>query len=329
MAIEFRTITREERDAVLDLLTDWHNDREFFARYFRHEPSFRDDLCFVAVDGGRIVSTLQVFRKALRANDAGAVLQVAGVGNVFTASAYREQRLASTLLKLALAAMREHEFDLSLLFAVRLDFYSRFGWRSHLRRLSFLDPIRVSATGSYRIAPFVPADLGRVKAIYDTFNRGLAGTTVRDDAYWAGQLKYAGSPNEDFLVARDAGEIVAYARGASLGDYLGYYVILEHACMPGHEDALVQLLCRLHGSEATALPGTLAQLATSPAIAAKLQARGITLRTVEDSFWMWQVISPRQVAAKLGLHVAEVEAEDFFDRLFPPDASLYWISDRF
>ncbi len=327
MAIEFRTITSGEREAVLDLLADWHNDREFFARYFRHEPSFRDDLCFVAVDGGRIVSTLQVFRKAVRAN--GKVLQVAGVGNVFTAAAYREQRLASTLLKLALTAMREHEFDLSLLFAVRLEFYGHFGWRSHLRHLTFLDPVRVDATGPYRIAPYAASDLERVAAIYESFNGGLAATTVRDAAYWAGQLKYAGSPSEDFLVARDAGEIVAYARGASLGDYLGYYVILEHACLPGREDAVVQLLCRLHGSEAAALPGTVAQLATSPDVAAKLQGRGVSLRTVEDSFWMWQVISARQVATKLGLHVKEVEADDFFYRLFPPDASVYWISDRF
>ena len=40
--LEFRTIAPHERDAVLDLLANWLEDREFFARYFRHDPGFRD-----------------------------------------------------------------------------------------------------------------------------------------------------------------------------------------------------------------------------------------------------------------------------------------------
>ena len=88
--MEFRTIQRHERDAVLDLLGEWFGDREFFARYFRNDPSFRDDLCFVAVDDGRIVSTLQVFSKRVRVN--GAVLEVGGVGNVFTTAALSRAR---------------------------------------------------------------------------------------------------------------------------------------------------------------------------------------------------------------------------------------------
>ena len=40
--MEFRTIRTDERDAVLDLLAHWLGDREFFARYFHHDPAFRD-----------------------------------------------------------------------------------------------------------------------------------------------------------------------------------------------------------------------------------------------------------------------------------------------
>jgi len=87
--IRIRTIQTQERDAVLDLLKEWLNDRAFFARYFHHDPEFRDDLCFVASDGERIVSTFQVFRKQVRVGSA--VLQVAGVGNVFTAEEHREE----------------------------------------------------------------------------------------------------------------------------------------------------------------------------------------------------------------------------------------------
>src|SRR5512140_1839730 len=105
--LEFRTIRPDERDAVLDLLQHWLGDRDFFARYFHHDPAFRDDLCFVAVDQGRIVSTFQVFRKSVRLN--AATVDVGGVGNVFTLPEYREHGLAGELLTRGVRAMQEHE----------------------------------------------------------------------------------------------------------------------------------------------------------------------------------------------------------------------------
>ncbi len=322
--MEYRTIRPHERDAVLDLLREWFGDREFFARYFRHDPNFRDDLCFVAVDGGRIVSTLQVFRKRVRIN--GAVLEVGGVGNVFTTEAYRERGVASALLHQALAAMDAHQFDLSLLFAVRLLFYSRHGWRSHVRHLLFIESAAVDARGPYQLAPFAAPDLGAVMDIYEGYCGAFNGPTVRDATYWHGQLRYAGNPDEDFVVARDNGGVVAYMRGTSL---YNFYQIIEHGCLPGHEEALTQLFCALHGSKARELPGSITHLGISPGIEAQLTDRGLAVRTVEDVFWMWQIISPERVAAKLGVSAAELDAEDIFFRLLPPGRSVYWTADRF
>jgi predicted N-acetyltransferase YhbS len=322
--MEFRTINRHERDAVLDLLKHWLGDRDFFARYFHHDPAFRDDLCFVATDRGRIVSTFQVFRKSVRIN--GAVVDVGGVGNVFTLPEYRERGVAAELLTRGVRAMEEHEFDLSLLFAVRLAFYGRLGWMSHLRHLTFIDAVRADAEGSYALAPFAVADLDAVMQIYERYNHGFTGPTVRDQHYWRGQLRYAGNPHEDFLVARRGNEIVAYARGTPLYEF---YVVMEHGYLPGHEEALVQLLCRLHASEGAALPGTIVQLAVAPLVQERLRARGLNLRTVEDVFWMWRIISPARLAAKLGVLEAELETDDVFHRLLPPEHSVYWIADRF
>lgn len=322
--LDFRTIMPHERDAVLDLLGQWFGDREFFARYFRHDPGFRDDLCFVATDQGRVVSTLQVFRKPVRLN--GAVVQVGGVGNVFTTEAYRERGVASQLLTRAVAAMDEHGFDLSLLFAVRLAFYGHLGWQSHLRHLVFIEPAKVPSDGPFAIAPFAASDLDAVMAIYDSYNAGFSGPTVRDSRYWQGQLRCAGNPHEDFLVARAGHEIVAYARGTLLYDF---YVIMEHGFLPGHDEALAQLMCRLHSTAATAFPGTIAQLAIAPAVQHRLRERGLTLRTVEDVFWMWRITSPQRLATKLGMGEAELEADDVFFRLLPPEQSVYWIADRF
>jgi len=322
--IKFRTIRSHERDAVLDLLAYWLNDRAFFARYLHHDPTFRDDLCFVAVDRGRIVSTLQVFRKQVRIDNA--VVQVAGVGNVFTAEEYRERGLASALLTRALAAMDEHEFDLSLLFATRLVFYGHHGWQSHVRHLVFIEPTGIAGTGPYDIARFLESDLDGVMRIYDDYTAGLSGSTVRDRPYWLGQLRYAGNPHEDFLVARDGERVVAYARGTSLYDF---YVIMEHACLSGYEDALAQLIRRLHVTEAATLPGTITQLAIAPAVQDLLRRAGLSLRSVEDMFWMWRIISPQRLGAKLGVPPSVLAGDDVYQRLLPPERSVFWIADRF
>jgi predicted N-acetyltransferase YhbS len=322
--LEFRTIRPHERDAVLDLLGEWFNDRAFFVRYFEHDPGFSDALCFVASDNGRIVSTLQVFRKPVRVN--GTVVQVGGVGNVFTTEGYRERGLASQLLTRAVAAMDEHGFDLSLLFAVRLAFYGHLGWHSHVRHLLFIESAPGTGDGGAVIAPFGAADLDAVMRIYDDYTAAFSGPTVRDARYWQGQLRYAGNPHEDFLVARAGGTVVAYARGTPLYDF---YVIMEHGCLPGHEPALAQLICHLHGGPAASFPGTIAQLAIAPAVQEQLRSRGLSLRTVEDVFWMWRVISPARLSAKLGMSVSDLDADDIFFRLFPPEQSVYWIADRF
>jgi hypothetical protein len=59
--MELRSARGSERDQVLDLLALWYGDRDFFARYNRHDPGFRDELCLVACEGGRIVATAQIF----------------------------------------------------------------------------------------------------------------------------------------------------------------------------------------------------------------------------------------------------------------------------
>lgn len=319
-SLAIRTIAPHERGAVLDLLNGWL-DRAFFARYFDHDPTFRDDLCFVATDGARLVSTLQVFRKQVRVD--GATVAVGGIGNVYTDPAYRDGGVASQLLTHAIAAMQEHGFDLSLLFASRLDFYGRLGWQSHLRYLSFIeagDPLPLTV----RAEPFDAArDLDAVMAMYDAHSSSIAGATVRDAAYWRGQLQYAGNPDERFVVARRDGELVAYARSALLYDF---NTILEHGCAPEAEPALADLICALHRG---AVPGTLAQLVPSQHLEALLSERGLVVQSVEDRSWMWRLLDPAKLAATLRISAAAVQTPGFFDELFPPLQTRYWLSDRF
>jgi GNAT superfamily N-acetyltransferase len=318
--VTLRTIAPHERGAVLDLLAGWLNDRAFFERYLVHDPSFRDDLCFVAEDDGRPVSTLQVFRKLVRVD--GATLAVGGVANVYTDPALRAAGLATALLERAIAAMAAEGFDVSLLFATRLEFYGRLGWRSARRLLTFIDPGGPSA--DVQSARFdAERDLGGVRAVYDAHSLPIAGATLRDARYWSGQLRYAGNPDERFLLARRGGRVVAYARAASLYEF---NTVIEHGCLPGEEAELAELLLELHAGATT---GTLAQLAPSAALAARLAERGLTIRTVDDQSAMWRVIDPERLAATLRLSRAAVMREDFFTELLPAERSRYWLSDRF
>jgi GNAT superfamily N-acetyltransferase len=319
---EIRTIDSTEREAVLDLLAGWLNDRAFFARYFAHDPTFRDDLCFIATDAGRPVSTLQVFRKTVRID--GAALAVGGIGNVYTDPVHRTGGLASALLEHAIAAMQQHGFDVSLLFASRLDFYARFGWRSHLRYLSFIEPGAPPAPPATPAEPFDRGrDLDAVMAVYTAHSGPIAGATVRDPAYWLGQLRYAGNPDERFVVARRGGQLAAYARGITLYDF---NVVMEHGCAPGAAALLADLICHLHDGAAT---GTLAQLVPSTELDALLRARGLTVKAVEDRSWMWRVINATQLAARLRVSEAAVQHDGFFDEILPPARSRYWLADRF
>jgi hypothetical protein len=69
--MELRAAQRAERDAGLDLLAHWYNDRLFFARYNLNDPAFGDDLCLVAVDAGKLTPNTGHARVHLLAPTAG------------------------------------------------------------------------------------------------------------------------------------------------------------------------------------------------------------------------------------------------------------------
>lgn len=60
-----------------------------------------------------------------------------------------------------------------------------------------------------------------------------------------------------------------------------------------------------------------------------LRERGLTVHAVEDRSWMWRVINPAQLAAKLRVPEQGVRQAGFFDEILPAARSRYWLSDRF
>src|ERR1700730_7777122 len=130
--MEVRAAHHSERDEVLDLLGHWYNDRgEFFARYNHNDPG-----CLVVRDGGRLVSTVQIFDRAINLD--GQAVPMGGIGSVFTLAEYRHKGVASALMRLSVDTMISEGFEVSLLFAERLTFYNQFGWRELDRKFSIL-----------------------------------------------------------------------------------------------------------------------------------------------------------------------------------------------
>ena len=329
-AVTLRTIEPRERDAVLDLLAGWLNDRAFFARYFAHDPTFRDDLCFVAEAAAAwsarcrcsarwCGSTASTWRSAASATSTP-IRNGAAAG------------LAGALLERAIAAMDAAR--LRCVAAVRQP-------PRLLRSLRLAEPARASLSfisqvraDRHRRRPCssrsTPArDLDEVMAIYDAYSAEVTGATVRDAAYWRGQLRYAGNPDERFLVARHGGRLTrmrAPPLSTTSRDHRARLPRGRDRDPRGRGDSPARRCCHGHGGRA---PGSLAQLCPDAPLAAALVARGLEVRTVDDRSWMWRALDVERLAARLRLPVAAVRGEGFFADLLPATSSRYWISDRF
>jgi len=355
--MEFRAALQAERDEVLDLLALWYGDREFFARYNQSDPTFRDDLCLVAVDGRRIVSTVQIFDRKI--NLAGQTVPMGGIGSVFTREEYRHRGLASSLMRLAVDTMKREEFEISLLFAERLTFYNQFGWREIERSLTVLaNASALEAPADFEIDVLDPGlDLPDVMRIHRDYSGRFNATAIRDHADWRGNLIYAGnSPAEQnpgeceeyFIIARRNGAIVAYARATR---FHGIAMVMEFGCASGEEHGIVGLFKHMsqmgstgvssfrlisdHRSSQVLRPYGLASgsglLVTHTRHDTKLEQllakAGAPPHHHPDNNYMWRIVSPKKLGKRFGLGAQEAERR-VYEMLSDPQ-SLFWTADRF
>ena len=347
--MELRPARGGERDAVLDLLALWYGDRDFFARYNRHDPGFRDELCLVAIDAGRIVATAQIFQRIV--NLRGARVPMGGIGSVFTLEGYRSRGLGSALMRFAVTTMEREGFEVSLLFAERLDFYARFGWRPVTRQFSALaDTPAMRTSAEFRLARFDEArDQQEVAALHRAYSGRFDACALRDEAGWRGNLRYAGNPGEYFLVCRELnGALAAYGRAMM---FHGFPMLMEYGYAPEAADAMLALVRHIGEAASGAEPSLalsdgdpdtsplrssgnppapallLTQSAHDPELEERMREAGVFLMHHPDNFFMWRVLAPRKLAKRLGVAVDETEAA-LLAMLQAPSA-LYWTADRF
>ena len=311
---------REDRPAVLDLLEHSFRLRELFERYMDFDSAFAWGDFLLAEDDARVVACVQVFDKTIRLR--GAAVRLGGIGSVATHESCRGRGVSSELLVQTIERMRARGMALSLLFAAPVaPLYERLGW--HRIPVALL---RLRASGArppgYPGRPFAAErDLAAVSALYDAYTEPRSGPTVRDARYWRGQLRTAGTPDEDFRIAERGGAIAAYARAAS---FAGRVRVLEYARRPDGAEALADLLIAQ-----TAAPQSLPiPDARDPELAQALEARGFELSRVGDSSAMWRVLDPDTLARVAELPATTPDLE-LLTHLVGTGSVTYWPSDRF
>jgi GNAT superfamily N-acetyltransferase len=325
--MEFRPLQRSEREPLLDLLDHWElpdgwRGRDFFRRYVEDDPTFEDENVWVAVDAGRLVSCVQIFPRPLRIR--GKAVPAGGIGSVFTLPDYRRGGTAGALLNRAVEAMSSSGFEVSLLFAARIPWYTRLGWRSWTVSRTLLESGDRSppATGA-ELLRFDPVrDLAAVKSLYEHYSGSVNGTVVRDASLWKASLANAGNPAEDFRVARSGGEVLAYARATVLG---GFPIITEFGHRGGGVAALADLLAGMVGAHAVA-----GNLHLDPALERALDGRGLTRKRVEDPTGMLRCIDAGALARRLGVEPPEGgDSSGFLETVLPAESFGFWTADRF
>ena len=276
----------------------------------------------VAVRGARLVASVQLFTRSIRA-PGGTALALGGIGSVATHPEFERRGIATALLHRAGAEMRRRGTALSLLFSDRVAFYERLGWQQVTHPvwvLRWSEPTPDGRAG--RVRELRETDLPALRSIYAEFNAGRPGTTLRDESYWRGQLAFAGNPEERVRVIEAGGTPVAYARRI---DFAGLDRISEFAARRGHESALALVLRDLARAPDRPL---FVPAVPDPAVDRALAVAGSARDVIDFPGQMWRV-EDRGRLESLVVGGADLDDAALLRATIAGASALYWPSDRF
>lgn len=350
--MKIRTLEQTERGRLLELLDPWElpdgwRGPNYFRRYMDHDPSYRDENIWVAAEGRELLACLQIFPRRIRV--LGHAIPCGGLGTLFTAPDQRGKQLASRLLEAAVDDMIEQGMEISLLHAQRQDFFVARGWQSWKSERSVLRRVQDGSArprdttpirAEIEVAPFDrERDLAAVKAIHSAYSASRSGTVVRDDDLWEASLCLAGNPLEEFLVARQQGATVAYARCTLLGGILtltelgrledaalGLAVLISNMLDEREQDDLAPRGVASRELRSAAMLPAFDDLLLTVA----LEHRGLTTHPVADPSSMLRCLNMEALAGRLDIALFPDEVPDkFLGRILPRDSLVFWPADRF
>lgn len=186
--MEFRALNPDEFEAWLDHVTHvFSAGRGYFSNHWHNDPWKDFEGICVAVDEGKIVSTVRVFIRKMFFH--GEQISVGGIGEVSTRNEHRKRGLATQLLKDSIQFMQDRKIAISMLHGSQR-IYSVEGWQSVPRYYANRSlPGRKEQKWTIRPVNFQD-DVEQIASLYDSYSCKFNGTFVRDDlAYWTDWVK--------------------------------------------------------------------------------------------------------------------------------------------
>ena len=206
--MEFRALYPEELEAWLDHVTHvFTGGRQYFSNHWHNDPWRDPEGIRVAVDNGKIVSTVRVFIRKMFLH--GEPVTVGGIGEVSTRPEYRRRGLASQLLKDSIEFMEDSGIVLSSLHGSQR-IYSMEGWEK-VPRYYARQPFAAQKQVEWEVRPVNfddEAEVQQIATLYDGYARKFNGPFVRDEmAYWT---KWVRAESLNAWVAERDGNIEGY-----------------------------------------------------------------------------------------------------------------------
>ena len=216
--MEFRALYPEELEVWLDHVTTvFSGGRQYFSNHWHNDPWRDPEGIRIAVDNGKIVSTVRVFSRKMFLH--GEPVTVGGIGEVSTHSEYRRRGLATQLLKDAIGFMESRNIATSSLHGSQR-IYSVEGWEK-VPRYYAKQPMAARKQVAWDVRPANfddHAEVERIAALYDGYARKFNGTFVRDNmAYWT---EWVRTESPSAWVAERDGNIEGYVSVARHKDRL-------------------------------------------------------------------------------------------------------------
>ena len=216
--MEFRALYPEEFETWLDHVTTvFSGGRQYFSNHWHNDPWRDPEGIRIAVDNGKIVSTVRVFIRKMFLH--GEPVTVGGIGEVSTRSEYQRRGLATQLLKDAIGFMESRNIVASSLHGSQR-LYSVEGWEK-VPRYYAKQPMTARKRVAWDVRPANfddPTEVERIAALYDAYARKFNGTFVRDNmAYWT---KWVRTESPSAWVAERDGNIEGYVSVARDKDRL-------------------------------------------------------------------------------------------------------------
>lgn len=187
--LELRSLKSIELESWFDhcALVFYKTPRDYFVNHFYNDPWKDINSIFVAVENGKILSTLKVFKREIYLNQK--TIRMGGIGEVSTIAEARRKGLSSQLLRIAIEYMKNENINISMLFGNE-PIYVKNGWQ-FLNTSSKISSLNVSYKGLYNIRKLdLQNDIEELKVLYNNYSSKYNGALVRNnDYYWTNWFK--------------------------------------------------------------------------------------------------------------------------------------------